>query len=184
MGGVQPDAVVKGTLHLQPSASVARGAVNHFEVFWDGRRLGSCQPGESFDWNTMGQADGYHNLRVVAVGPRPIETQGRRIFSVRLANHGRKIDASLQTPAPFRADAALRIAVTSLGSRGAVAVHGDRVVGRMNGERGVIVIPANTLGAGPVRLEVFALGKGNASTNAIAPPFDLRLLPGAGQGTR
>jgi uncharacterized protein (TIGR03790 family) len=179
VAGIQPGATVKGSLHLQPSASLDRGAVDHFEVFWDGRRVGWCQPGETFDWNTAGQADGHHDLRFVAVGPRPIETQGRRMFSVWLDNYGRKIALTLKTPPPFRTDAALRIAVNSPGSRGAVALHGDRVVAQIGGEKGDLVIPANTLGAGPVHLEVLALGKGKASTNVIAEPFDLTLQPGA-----
>jgi hypothetical protein len=184
VGGVQPDDIVKGTLHLQPSASLARGTVDHFEIFWDGRRVGRCEPGATFDWDTARQADGYHDLRVVAVGPRPIECQGRRIFAVRLANHGRKIAASLKTLPPFRADSPLQIAVDSPGSRGALAIHGDRVVGRISGEKGDIVIPANALGAGPVHLEVFALGKGDASTNVIAQPFDLTLLSAATRGVK
>ena len=121
--------------------------------------MGECKPGETLSLDTTGFADGWHELRVVAIGPPPIESQGRQIIPVRLANHGRKIEASLVGDGPWRADKPLTIAVNSPGSIGIVAMHGSRVVGRITGEKGRIDIPANTLGAGPVRLRVVGLGK-------------------------
>ena len=111
----------------------------------------------------------------MAIGPPPIESQGRQIIPVRLANHGRKIEASLVGDGPWHADKPLMIAVDSPGSIGIVAMHGGRVVGRITGEKGRIDIPANTLGAGPVRLRVIGLGKGGTITNVAADPIDVTL---------
>ena len=51
-----------------------------------------------------GWPDGYHEIRMVAIGPAPIESQGRRIIPISVANHGRKIDVSLAPGSPLRAD--------------------------------------------------------------------------------
>ena len=41
---------------------------------------GQCKPGGKLPFDSTKIADGYHELRVVAVGPRPIESQGRKII--------------------------------------------------------------------------------------------------------
>ena len=128
----------------------------------------SASRAERLPLDTANLADGYHELRVVAVGPPPIESQGRQIIPVRLANHGRKIEASLADPAAARAPTSrVTIAVRSPGSIGIVVIHGSRVVGRVAGEEGQIEIPANTLGAGPVRLRVVGLGSGGTAERNV-----------------
>ncbi len=174
--GVEPGASVHGRLALEPSATLPDdAAVARFELFADGMRMSQCEPGETLSLDTAKLADGWHELRVVAIGPPPIESQGREIIPVRLANHDRKIKASLLGDGPWSADKPLMIAVESPGSIGIVALQGSRLVGRIAGEKGRIDIPANTLGAGPVRLRVIGLGKGGTTTNAAADPIDVKL---------
>ena len=109
---------------------------------------------------------------MVAVGPRPIESQGRQIIPVRLANHDRTIEASLVGKGPWRADTPVTIAVGSPGAIGIVALQGARLVGQIGGDKGQIEIPANALGAGPVQIRVVALGNGGPNTNVIAEPLE------------
>jgi uncharacterized protein (TIGR03790 family) len=174
--GVEPDASLRGRLTLEPSATLPKdAAVARFELFADGVRLSTCKPGETLSLDTTELCDGWHELRVVAVGPLPIESQGRQIIPVRLANRGRKIEASLVGDGPWTADKSLTIAVDSPGSIGVVAKAGNRVVGRITGEKGQIEIPANTLGAGPVRIRVTGLGKSGAITDVAATPINVTL---------
>jgi hypothetical protein len=173
--GMEAGATVRGRLTLEPSATLPAGTAARFELFADGVRTGECKPGETLSLDTAKLADGWHELRVVAIGPPPIESQGRQIIPVRLANHGRKIEASLIGDGPWSAGKLLMIAADSPGSIGIVAMHGSRVVGRITGEKGRIDIPGNTLGAGPVRLRVIGLGKGGTITNVAANPLDVTL---------
>jgi uncharacterized protein (TIGR03790 family) len=174
--GVEAGATVRGRLTLEPSATLpGDAAVARFELFADGMRMGECKPGETLSRDTTAFADGWHELRVVAIGPPPIESQGRQIIPVRLANHGRKIEASLLGDGPWHADKLLMISVNSPGSIGIKALHGWRVVGRITGEKGRIDIPGNTLGAGPVRIRVVGLGNAGTTTNVVADPIDVTL---------
>jgi hypothetical protein len=171
--GIAPGATVHGTLTLKPAATLPGGKpVESFTLFFDGRRVAECPPGGTLTFDTTPLPDGGHELRVVAVGPAPIESQGRQIIPVRLENHGRKIEASLATKGPLRSNAPMTIAVRSPGSIGIVAIQGSRVVGRVAGEQGRIEIPANTLGAGPVQLRVAGLGEGGMQTNVMAEPLE------------
>ena len=180
--GVAPEAVVRGSLTLQPSATLAGDAtVDHFELFADGFRMAACQPGESLPLDTTKFADGYHELRVVAVGPKPIESQGREIIPIQVNNHDRKIVASLVTQPPLRADRSLTIAARSPGSKAILVFHGINVIGQISGEAGQVEIPANILGAGPVRLGMAGLGDGGPPTCVMATPLDITLQESRGR---
>ena len=173
--GVKPGSVVSGRLRIKPTATLPEGtAVDRFELFVDGRRLGKCHPGGILTLNTKKLADGYHQLRVVAVGPPPIESQGRLIIPVRLSNHGRKIEASLIAKEPPSAEGPIVISVRSPGAIGVIVLHGSRVVGKLAGAEGQIEIPPDTLGAGPVRLRVVGFG-GGVQANVAAEPIEFTL---------
>ena len=176
VAGVEPGAVVRGALKLKPTAALGKGnAVEAFELFVDAQRVARCGPGETLTLDTTKVSDGHHDLRIVAIGPAPIESQGRQIIPVVLDNHNRKIYTSLTKSGPFRSEETLRIAVRSPGSVGIVAIQGSRVVGHLGDEQGQIEIPAKTLGAGPVRLRVAGLGEGGTDTNVMAEPLDFKV---------
>jgi hypothetical protein len=165
--------VVRGNLTLKPTAKVAQGApVDAFALVVDGRREAECPSGGTLALDTTSFPDGHHELRVVAIGPPPIESQGWQIFPVWLDNRGRKIEASLASKSPPRLDLPVTIAVRSPGSIGIVVLQGSRVVGHIPGEEGKIEIPAHTLGAGPVQLRVEGLGEGVMQTNVVAKPLE------------
>jgi hypothetical protein len=169
-------ATVRGRLKLEPSiASSDKNAADHFELFVDGVRVAKCDPGKTLPLDTATLADGYHELRVVAVGSPPIESQGRQIIPIRTTNHNRTIQASLVGRGPWRADQPLTIDASSPGSIGIAAMHGSKVVGRVDSDKGKIVIPASTLGAGPVRIHVIGLGSGDSKTNVAANPLEINL---------
>ncbi len=176
VAGLETDATVRGELSLTPSATTSeKKPVARFDLFIDGLRAAECDPGEKLVFDTAKLSDGYHELRVVAIGPAPIESQGRWIVPMKTENHGRTIEATLANPALPRADKPLTIAARSPGSTAILVLQGSRVVGRVVGEAGQIEIPPNTLGAGPVLLRVVGLGKGGVETNVLAKPIELTL---------
>ena len=183
VAGVKPGAVVHGRAGNQPSRRL-RGAgcqtCRHLtprpitsSCSSTACRRAECKPDETLPLDTTELADGYHELRIVAVGPPPIESQGRQIIPVRLANHGRRPATARLVEKSPHADKPLLLAVRSPGSVGIVVLCGGRTVGRVAGQQGQVTIPANTLGAGPVRLQVVGLGAGGPQTNVFAEPLDI-----------
>jgi hypothetical protein len=177
---VKSGATITGQLTIQPKAVFSENAkksasVEHFELYFDAIPVSACKPGELLSLDTAALPDGCHELRIVAIGPLPIESQGRLILSVRLANHNRKIEAALVGKSPWHADRPITISVRSPGAKLIAAFHGDRVVGRVTGEQGQIEIPAGTLGAGPVRIRVAGIGDGGPATNVMAEPLEITL---------
>ena len=98
--GVQSGAVVHGEVRLRPAATVANGAIEAFVLAVDGRYAAQCPPQGTLLLDTTKLCDGYHELRVLAIGPPPIESQGRQIVPVRVDNRGRRIAAALLAPGP------------------------------------------------------------------------------------
>ena len=177
---IKPGATVTGQLTIRPKAVFSENAkksasVERFELYFDAIRVSACKPGESLSLDTATLPDGHHELRIVAVGPLPIESQGRLILPVRLANHDRTIEASLVGKSPWHSDKPITISVHSPGAKVIAAFHGDRLVGRVTGEQGLIEIPADTLGAGPVRIRVAGIGDGGPTTNVLAEPLEITL---------
>jgi hypothetical protein len=174
--GVEPGSVVRGAVKLTPAATVDGGqAMEAFELYVDGQLVAECQPGETLPLDSTRVPDGYHELRVVAIGPPPIESRGRRIIPMRVDNHGRKIEVSAAPQGQLRQDASLRITAKSPGSTGIIAAQGGRVVGRISGEAGQVDIPARSLGAGPVQIRVIGLGEGGTPANVISAPIELMI---------
>ncbi len=177
--GVEADAVLTGPISLTPSATVrgggnpSGGKVDHFELFIDGWRRTACRVGEKLQFDTARIADGYHELRVVAIEAGPIQSQGRWILPVMTANHGRTITATVAPQGTVHPDKPLTITARSPGSARIVVMHNSRSVGRIAGESGRIELDTSQLGLGPVRLDVFGVGHGSPLEYAMARPIEV-----------
>ncbi|MBN2579763.1 MAG: hypothetical protein JXB10_12305 [Pirellulales bacterium] len=172
--GVEPGAKVQGVISLQPEAQFPDlQTADHFELFVGGSRAAQCQPGKTLTLDTRILPDGWNELRVVAVAAGPIQTQGRTIFAVESANYGRKIFVKAVSGQHVTPDNPLVLEVASPGSTGVAIIQNSRLVGRLAGNQGRIEIPAEKLGAGPVRLTALGLGRGGVRSHVVAPPIDV-----------
>jgi hypothetical protein len=177
VSGIAPGASVRGVMRLQPAAQFAgKSTIDHFELFLDGSRVHQSAPGRSLELDTAKLADGYHELRVVAVEAGPIASQGEVIVPVMTANHGLEIDVHVEPPTAIRLDQSLTLKVSAPGCSTIGVAQGTRWVGKAEGEQGTVTIKASLLGEGPVRLQVVGTGK---SGNVLAKPLDLAVQKGA-----
>lgn len=175
--GVQDGAIVKGTLKLDPTATISNNSkVSHFELFVDGATRARCQPGESLDLDTTRLADGYHELRVIAHEAGPIASQGRRGIPVTTANHGREIQLSVSPQGTISAGASLSVSVKSPGSTAIALMHNTQLLGQIMGEEGQLEIEVEKLGGGPVRLHAVGQGK-DGSPGSVVSAFVELVLP-------
>ena len=174
---------VQGRLAIRPAARFAapQSALDHFELFLDGLRVRQCPPEGTLDLDTQPLADGYHELRVVAVQKGPIRSQGRRIIEISTANHGRSITVEALPQPAVTPDAPLVLVVNAPRAMNVGVLQGTRVVARIAGPQGRCEIKAAMLGAGPVRLQVVGFGTGGPETNVLAKPLDVLVRDGPAQ---
>jgi hypothetical protein len=175
VSGVAAGATVQGRLQLRPAArfSAPKAEVDHFELFVDGLRRQECADQGTLDMDTHWLADGYHELRVVAVQKGAIRSQGRRILEITTANYGRTITVEALPQPAVTPDAPLVLMARAPQCIDLSVRQGPRIVGRIAGPEGRVEIKAATLGAGPVRLQVVGFGSGGPQTNVFAKPLDV-----------
>jgi hypothetical protein len=172
--GVRSGERVKGTIHIQPQAMFpGEQTAEHFELFVNGSRAVQCKPGEKLSLDTTLLPDGWQELRVVAVTKDAIQTQGWTILDVETENSKRKIAVQATSGYDVAADRPLVVKVSAPGSTGVVVLQNSRVVGRLAGNQGTMEIPAEALGAGPVRLQAIGLGRGGLRSHVVSPPIEV-----------
>jgi uncharacterized protein (TIGR03790 family) len=153
--GVAPRQTVQDMLTLTPRSETL--PVKTFRLFVDGRHIQDCRPGELFEIDTTKVGDGYHELRIVGIEESPIESQGRLIIPVHVANQGGQIDAAVQ-PRVVDSSGRVQCFVNAPGSRSIYVFHNRRPLGQVNGHQGTVLIDVGDLGRGPVVLTAVALG--------------------------
>ena len=114
-------------------------------------------------------ADGYHELRVVAVEDSPAETQGRDIVPFISVNQGRNIVSEVTPLGMLDPGQVAFVNITSPDSREIRVYHGRRLIGKLPSSRGRVPIDVSQLGSGPVTLQ------------AVGLPQDEKLMPVFGQ---
>ena len=157
--GIEAGETIKGKVEFLPQIRPVPGMqINHYELFVDGHRTARVPPGQKFVLDTVNMADGYHELRVVAISAGPIAAQGRTIIPVTVSNQDQEL--TLTGPAQKSVGVKEKISL-EVQARGATAIaimHCGRAIGRVTGDEGRVEIDAEQLGSGPVELQAVALG--------------------------
>jgi hypothetical protein len=157
--GVKPGDEVKGNFTVQPQVNAAPGhRIGSLELFTDGRIVARFPTGKTLDLDTTKLADGYHELRIVAIDADPIETQCRTIMPIFVNNHGDKIEIAVSPRSQVAAADKLRISVRQPGAIAIAVRQNRREVARVTGESGDAEVLAETLGHGPVVLDAVSEG--------------------------
>jgi hypothetical protein len=177
---LESGARVSGTLELEPRASLPDGGTaDRFELFVDGVRVAQAGLGERLSLDTSAMADGHHELRVVAITSSRVETQGRAIIDVVVANHDddRGLELAVE-PRRVNRSGTVRIAVTGKGVEGAVVFAMGRVLGRTTAAEESIEVPAEVLGVGPVTIRANGRGGATAADGVNATPVTIEVIDG------
>jgi uncharacterized protein (TIGR03790 family) len=171
--GLKSGDEVKGKFTIQPLVNSAPGHhVGSLELFTDGRVVARFAPGKPVELDTTDIADGYHELRVVAVDDDPIETQCRVVLPIFVNNHDQKIEFSVSPRSQVAITDKLQISLRQPGATALVVRQNRREVARVTGESGEVEILAETLGRGPVELQAESEGEHPVVSAPIR--FDIR----------
>lgn len=182
LDGVKANARVKRTVTITPKATVSGGrGIARFELFVDGARRDKVKVGESFSLDTTELADGYHELRVVAIEGGPIESQGRAIVPF-WVNNDAKVLTMTSAAKRVRLGEKIEIKLNGSGAKRIVVTHQGSEIGSVKGSGGRVTIDTKKLGTGTVVLEAtsfVAIGKdGNEEKPlATAAPLVVEVMP-------
>ncbi len=153
VAGIESGDWIQGEVQMSPSAKVGeRQEIRRFELFVDGMKTQACKLGGAFSLDTKKWADGYHELRVVAIEKSPIETQGRWIGMVIVNNGNKAVRLSVDPSQIKNRSKQLSIQVASTTKKTVTVLHHGQVLGQVEGGNGSLQIEASKLGSGPVVL--------------------------------
>jgi hypothetical protein len=158
VSGLAEGATLSGVASITATARYpdARQA-SRFELYVDGVRNQAAAAGSPMSLDTTKLADGWHELRVVAIDNTPIAVQGAWIGQVQVKNG----DGALELTAPVKrvaVDGTVILAVTSTAQEDAQIMHNGRVVGTAAGGSGSVEIEAKLLGKGRTALHAEQAG--------------------------
>ena len=173
---IEPNQTISGKITLHPSADQAGGQkTHHFEIYIDGHLVGICLSGGDSPIDSARLGDGYHELRVVAVGPQPVYTRGYKIVPIKTSNHNRTIEVE-HTPAnEVRIGKSIRVEAKCPGATEIDIEHNGRSVAKIDGEAGQVEIDTEALGKGPVTLQVVGILGSGAKNRVHAEPISMEV---------
>ncbi len=130
-----------------------------FEYFLDGRRVAGAANSPELELDTTRLADGYHRLRVVASGGRPVAMPAFSVKGFTVDNHGRAVSlagAPDRSEVDYHATLPLQAAATG-GAREVGLVHRERVLRTVAATNtAALPLAAALLGQGPGTVQAFA----------------------------
>lgn len=174
--GLEAGQTVTGPMTVTPRAKLPGGrSAGQIEVYVDSRLVERCEEGESVVVDTGSLGDGWHRLRATAIVDDQIATSGSVTVPFVCNNRGRRVEQQISPRARVDCHDSIRFRVSCPGAIGLAVRQNTRVLGRCVGEEGDILVEAEQLGAGPVHLQVVALGSGGRSDNVYGQPvfFDV-----------
>jgi hypothetical protein len=148
-----PDAEpLTGIVSLSASAKYPdQRMATRFELYIDGLRIQSTKPGEPFQFDTTQHADGWHEVRIVAIDNTDAATQGAKIASMEIKNGADTLQIKAES---MRIAASEMTSATLLrtANQDAVIMHNGRALGRLPEGRGRVKISGAALGKGKAQI--------------------------------
>jgi tetratricopeptide (TPR) repeat protein len=150
-----PTRVWSGSVTIVPDVRAApRRRIEKVELWVDGQFVAEAPMGKPISWDTRGSADGYHELRLVAIEDSMVETRSSARFSVSVDNTGRRVGISDITRAAAYGDDIV-VSGMAVGVERVGIYRGYRQLGEaeVRGGRWRAVINSADLGSGPASLQ-------------------------------
>jgi hypothetical protein len=177
--GVRAGAKLKGTVILRPAGEVDDKPLDRFELFINGVQITHCAASGTLEFDSTQLPDGAAELRVVGIEGSSIETQGRVILPVTIANHDHKIEltcsatdrANWKEPFKLTAKAPDATKITFFDSM--------RSLGTLTADHGEIEVKPEDLGLGPVSIYARAQFSEDPKDAVLSAPITLSIEPSA-----
>ena len=176
--GLQAGQTVNGTLQITPTVLSPRDfQPRYFEIYLQGQKLVVVPPEESWDLDTTKLADGYLELRVVAVDSAAIQTQGHLTLPFSVNNNEKQVEFSIQPSDSVGWNEKLVVTASCPGSLEIVIFQHRRVLAKIEGDQGQAEIDPRLLGMGQITLYCIATGPTDTPGYVTAKPLRVHVTP-------
>ncbi|WP_162276067.1 tetratricopeptide repeat protein [Roseimaritima ulvae] len=130
--------------------------IARYEIFMDGRFSGALLPGQPLTFQSTQLADGYHELRIVAIADNSLRTQARQIIPFTVDNRQQSLQLLRSGEGELKANGEVSLSVVSNLDVPIHVVHAGRELATVDAGNGEVTIACQTLGSETVRLQALA----------------------------
>ncbi len=171
--GIESNARISGDLDLNIIADATGPAVAHYEIFFDGQYLLEVNRARKIRIATDEMADGYHEVRVVAVADSLVAVKKSQSLGFVLNRNGKSAQLTAKK-AKIKLGQNLVLAASSTGSQKLDIVQNYRIVGSIKpGES--TSIDSRLLGLGKSKLRALSTING---TTIASSPLEIEIVKG------
>ena len=149
--------------------------VDSVQIYLDGRLFNQTREFGSMTLDTTQISDGFHELRMVAIGRGPLQSCSTRLFDIEVDNLGQSVSLTCNRK-DVPEDGRLSVSVESVGADSLSIYINTRRLGKKDGERAVFKIDAAQLGRGNVKIQAVAAINGS---QVRSRPLELLVTEGA-----
>jgi hypothetical protein len=169
--GISSGDTVSGTVDIKFEWLQDKVPIAGFEIYVDGIMVhrGPIRSKTGFD--TTGIADGYHELRFVALADNPIQTTGRSIIPFVVNNHGQSVMLTASREKFLDTDTVRLKAVANQGDSIELQ-HNHRSLAKKIGREVEFEVPGKLLGVGPISITAISIDE---ETNQVVSSIPLNL---------
>lgn len=179
--GIGAGQEVKGRITISPSIVQKDMKIRRYELFIDGVRKLINPPGKPFEIDTTELADGWHELRIVAIKADLIETQGRWIGGVIVDNCGLNTQIVGDLPQKVVYGDETGLQVRSSGAKWIEILHDQRKLAIVRGDHGKVEIDTRKIGLGAVLLRAVGKFQHDGKTISVqSRPVSITIVPPVG----
>lgn len=143
--------LVKGSVPIQLSFRDKSPLAQRIDLYVDGLRIGTMAEPAQIQIDTTKHADGYHELRFVAIGADSPQATSRAIVPLQFDNHGRAVTLEAEA---LGKNVQVKVKAQGADSVKVLAFH--EVVGEKKEGEFELTVPAAQLGAGPIMIQAVA----------------------------
>lgn len=155
INGLPANGEVTGELVLTPDFSQTRSALESLEMYLDGALVQATRSFGKIRLDTTRLADGYHELRIVAVNQGAIKSTGRRVLQLMVNNKQQQVSLTA-TDNTVDERGVLNLNVKSESADRIEIKHNHRTLATVKQGTGQVQIKANSIGRGPATLVAVA----------------------------
>lgn len=127
--------------------------IARYEIFMDGRFSGALLPGQPLSFESSQLADGYHELRIVAISDHLLRTQSRHILPFTVDNHQQSIQLLRAGDGQLKVSDEVSLSIVSTLDLPIHVVHAGRQLATVEAGNGEVTLACETLGSETVRLQ-------------------------------
>ncbi len=177
----ESDYPLSGNVEFNAKVKPNSAPIAGYEIYIDQRLITRQAELTKFAFDTRQFADGFHEMRIIAIANTHLRHTGQQILPFAVDNQSRAVKFVGAPTEPISIDTPVKIRVEATWGQKILIYHNLREIAQVDGQAGEVVIDPRVLGRGPVVLQAIAQApqspqeSAQPEANIASPPLYLEI---------